>query len=151
LYGANRQAATPFRLHLTGLTGQLASQLEHTITTWQHVAYTPEEYTSVFSHDQLVYLTADSENVLDTFDPSKVYIIGGIVDHNRLVDITKIKAAEHGITTARLPFDKYVNAPSRKVITVNQGKSQPIKDMAWNGMEWNGRMAWQEWHGRMAL
>jgi Trm5-related predicted tRNA methylase len=32
---------------------------------------------------QVVYLTADSPHTLDVLDPTKAYVIGGLVDHNR--------------------------------------------------------------------
>ena len=38
----------------------------------------------IFPKVDLVYLTSDTDNVLSVVDTSKVYIIGGIVDHNRL-------------------------------------------------------------------
>lgn len=38
----------------------------------------------VFPKDDVVYLTAEADETLSTFRPGDVYIIGGIVDHNRL-------------------------------------------------------------------
>jgi tRNA (guanine9-N1)-methyltransferase len=38
----------------------------------------------LFPKEKLVYLTGDSPNVLEDIEEDKVYIIGAIVDHNRL-------------------------------------------------------------------
>lgn len=70
---------------------------------------------------QLVYLSADSEEELETLSPEEIYIIGGIVDHNRHKMLCQNKAEKLGIRTARLPIGKYIeNLPTRKVLTVNQ-------------------------------
>jgi tRNA (guanine9-N1)-methyltransferase len=44
----------------------------------------PRGYMDVFKKEELVYLTAESPNVIQTLEDDKVYIIGGLVDHNRL-------------------------------------------------------------------
>lgn len=41
-----------------------------------------------------MYLTADAEATVQSFDPSKVYVIGGIVDRNRLKGRTMQKALD---------------------------------------------------------
>lgn len=65
--------------------------------------------------DNLVYLTADSETVLDDLDPENIYIIGGLVDRNRFKGITMTKAQEQGIKTAKLPIGEYMKMSSSQV------------------------------------
>ena len=61
------------------------------------VEFTPNDYLnhlSNFKKSDIVYLTADSPNVLENLDPSKAYVIGGIVDRNRYLNLTFNKAKE---------------------------------------------------------
>lgn len=70
--------------------------------------------------DKLVYLTADSENLIDELDPEKIYLIGGIVDHNRHKLLTFNKAKSQGIAHARLPIrESGVQLTTSCVLTVN--------------------------------
>ena len=68
---------------------------------------------------KLVYLTSDSENTLAKLEDDKIYIIGGIVDRNRLKRLTFEKAETCGIQTAKLPISDYLNMFSTKVLTCN--------------------------------
>ena len=71
------------------------------------------------STKQLVYLTSDAEETLETLDPSCAYIIGGIVDRNRLKGITHKKAIAQGIRTAKLPIREHMQLFATHVLTVN--------------------------------
>lgn len=43
-----------------------------------------EPFYEAFDPSQMVYLSPESENVLEDIDDNTVYIVGAIADHNRL-------------------------------------------------------------------
>jgi tRNA (guanine9-N1)-methyltransferase len=52
-------------------------------------------------------------------EDDKVYIIGGIVDRNRLKRAAISRAEELGIATAKLPITDYLSMATTKVLTCN--------------------------------
>ncbi|KAH9965974.1 guanine-1-methyltransferase-domain-containing protein [Russula dissimulans] len=73
------------------------------------------------SRDCVVYLTADSSDVLEELKEGETYIIGGICDHNRYKNLCLDKAKESGVRAAQLPIGRYLShLATRKVLTVNQ-------------------------------
>jgi len=72
------------------------------------------------NNNDIVYLTSDSETVLQDLDNTKIYVIGGIVDRNRLRRAALDRANELGVTTARLPIDEHMQmGEATRVLTVN--------------------------------
>ena len=68
---------------------------------------------------ELIYLSADAEEELETIDNKHIYIIGGLLDHNRLKFATLHRAKELNIRAARLPIGKFVLIQRRHVLTIN--------------------------------
>ncbi|KAJ1974936.1 tRNA (guanine(9)-N(1))-methyltransferase [Dimargaris verticillata] len=117
--GANRRA----RLMATEFHGRAKERFETRMSgyeNWQEFKFESQGYLDLFDKDRLVYLTADSDTVLQALDESKVYIIGAFVDKNRHKGLTFKKAQEQGIATAQLPIGDHLKMASRKVLTVNQ-------------------------------
>ncbi|XP_054664985.1 tRNA methyltransferase 10 homolog B isoform X2 [Grus americana] len=74
----------------------------------QKMDTTEESYLDLFPLDAIVYLTPDSENVLEDIDPSKVYVLGGLVDESIHKKLTLQRAQEQSLQTARLPIREYM-------------------------------------------
>nr|DBA28200.1 TPA: hypothetical protein GDO54_008597 [Pyxicephalus adspersus] len=86
LYGSNRKAAKPFWLYLTGF-------VQHSLL-----------------YDECVRMNDGFVNylvILEDIDPSKVYVLGGLVDESIQKKVTYHKAKENGLQTARLPIQEY--------------------------------------------
>ena len=83
---------------------------------------------------KLVYLTADSKNDIKELDPEDVYIIGGIVDRNRYINLTLNKAEEQGIRHGKLPIGDYMQLQSSTVLTVNHVFE--ILGLQFNNKDW---------------
>lgn len=65
-----------------------------------------------------VYLSADAPAALDGLSQDITYIIGGLVDHNRLKGICFGKADSLGIPSLRLPIADNVVLSGSKILTV---------------------------------
>ncbi|XP_061526159.1 tRNA methyltransferase 10 homolog C [Phycodurus eques] len=113
--GANRRANEPYHLHFCNLQPDGAYMKEllkrYGAETWDRLLITSTEGQAVdlFPRDRLVYLTADSPNVLRTFDHSKVYIIGALVDRSILSGLSLANAKRLKLATARLPLDEFLH------------------------------------------
>uniref|UniRef100_K3WPP4 tRNA (guanine(9)-N(1))-methyltransferase n=1 Tax=Globisporangium ultimum (strain ATCC 200006 / CBS 805.95 / DAOM BR144) TaxID=431595 RepID=K3WPP4_GLOUD len=121
-YGVNRRSDSPATTYITSLTGETKDNLVKIggFPEWMAFKSTPRCYIDLFKKESLVYLTADSPNTITKLSRDKVYIIGGIVDRNRLKGITYKKAQEQGIETAKLPLDQVVEmGGATRVLTVN--------------------------------
>lgn len=120
-YSLNRRADAPLQLHITSCSGPIHKKMSSTAGSlkWD-LHYREEAYTETFEKDQIVYLTSDSPNVVEQLDHDKVYIIGGLVDHNRCKGVCFEKALEANVHHARLPIDEYLVMKSRKVLTIDQ-------------------------------
>ncbi|KAK4744984.1 hypothetical protein SAY87_011296 [Trapa incisa] len=122
-YALNGKSPMPAHLWLTGCDAYMGSQLWSLsgLDKWI-VEKERRPYIEALNDQKsnMVYLTADSETVLDVLDINKIYIVGGLVDRNRWKGITKKKAQDQGIQTAKLPIGSYLKMSSSQVLTVNQ-------------------------------
>lgn len=113
--GWNRRAADPFHLHFCGLQpdGAYLHELRRRYgsQTWDRLMITATERThlEMFPQQDLVYLTADSKQVLQEFDHSKVYIIGAMVDRSIHSGVSLANAKRLRLATARLPLDEHLD------------------------------------------
>ncbi|XP_015786247.1 tRNA (guanine(9)-N1)-methyltransferase-like [Tetranychus urticae] len=65
------------------------------------VEATSKSYFDLFPREKLVYLTADTDNVLQ-YDPDDIYIIGGMIDAQTNEPVSAAKAEKEGLRTAKL-------------------------------------------------
>lgn len=83
VYTRNRRSDAPMQLHITSFNKRSKDEMaRHDGHENWDIYFHSEEYIEVFPKQNLVYLTSESENVINTLENNKVYIIGGLVDHN---------------------------------------------------------------------
>jgi len=117
-HSANRRAGYPMRVVFASLTGRTAEKLCVGAENWT-VQHETRGYLELFKAEHLIYLSSESDTPLDTIDPTLVYVVGGLVDHNRHKGLTHRKAVEAGVRTARLPIDEHLDMSQRRVLAVN--------------------------------
>jgi tRNA (guanine9-N1)-methyltransferase len=134
-YASNKRAKYPTTVRVTSLTGSTLEQLQKVsgMDRWSHRAFyhTPQSIFQAYAptmidamkkqreRPQFCYLTGDSDTVLETLQDNTIYIIGGIVDRNRLKHATLDRAQSLGMVTAKLPLAEYCTIGTTKVLTCN--------------------------------
>lgn len=124
VYTENRKSSMPIKLHFTSIKEN--SRIENSLSrndgykNWD-VKIHQESYLDLFEHKSIVYLTSDSDNVLNEVEPHTVYIIGGLVDHNHQKGLTLKLAQKNGLRTARLPLSEHIEMKTRSVLTIVHG------------------------------
>lgn len=123
-YGRNVREVNPFYLAVTGLKkdSKILLNLEKKagFKRWK-MKWTEKEVDEYFkSCKKIIYLTPDSENVLQELEVGNCYVIGGIIDKNRHKGICENKAKELNIETARFPIkESEMLLTSSHVLTTN--------------------------------
>ena len=121
-YSCVKMAATSPPLIFTSFNDTWKELFERVLASkWNNkiVQFTDKPVTEITDLSNIVYLTADTENVCKELDPNKYYVIGCIIDHNSKKNLTRDFAMEHGIRMERLPIQEYIKMEGRKVLTVN--------------------------------
>jgi tRNA (guanine9-N1)-methyltransferase len=87
-YAKNRRMDSPFQFYFTSCSNVLKNLLEKSgLSNWD-IHLHESHFLDVFSQENkqnICYLTSDSPNEIDDFEENKIYIIGGLVDHNHHV------------------------------------------------------------------
>lgn len=130
LYGSNRKASQPFHLLLTDLETESRLYKECVRKNDGFVHYqmdvTEKSCLELFQRDNIIYLTPDSEEALESVEADMVYVLGGLVDESIQKKISYQRARECNIRTARLPVEVYMikkDNPKNfysKILAINQ-------------------------------
>jgi len=128
VYSSNKASSSPADLHFvclnkSGETYRLCCEknegFEHYVVNMDQKAVT-----EVFDPSEIIYLTPDSENVIDVLEASKVYVIGGLVDDSVKKNTSKVFSEQSNLQTGRLPIEEYMTRGEtgtyKQILTINQ-------------------------------
>ncbi|GFE52908.1 1-deoxy-D-xylulose-5-phosphate synthase [Babesia ovis] len=120
-YAFNRSAEKPVNLVICGIQeGSYVEKYFKKISGTNNWMCTLE-YKSVdelFDSEKIVYLSADAEEVLEDISQDGIYVIGGIVDRNRLKGIALNRSKHIGAKCKRLPIKEYVKLTHSHVLSI---------------------------------
>lgn len=120
-YSANRRSELPFELEVSSFNGELSDTFktiypEH--ERWD-VNFNSDHFIKTEADpEKVIYLTPDSDHVLEDINADFTYVIGGIVDKNRFKGKTFESANSLNIKTARLPVPEYIDLKTSPVLTI---------------------------------
>ena len=119
-YSNNRRVPNPIQFYLTSFTGKCLEMMEKNVgyRNWD-VNFCSQNYLETFNPAEVVYLTSDSENIIKELDSKKVYVIGGLVDHNGHKGLCHNLAIQSGVSHGKLPIEEYLEMKTSRVLTID--------------------------------
>lgn len=138
IYALNRQSDNPCQLYISSLKDKIFDRFAKTNSGYKSwdINISDKDYIELFSvntdsecestssniNNQIIYLTGDSDETLSTVDDiledtSKIYVIGGLVDHNRHKNLCLSRARERNIKTAQIPIKNHLQLCQRHILS----------------------------------
>ncbi|KAL7735902.1 hypothetical protein ACLKA6_002352 [Drosophila palustris] len=121
IYTINRRSEQPLRLHFTGIKrdGHIHDSFKKNDgwENWNVEYHFDRLHTDIFDKEKVIYLTCESDTVLEKPQPGHTYVIGGLVDHNHFKGLCHQRATTDGLATARLPLSEHVDMKTRSVLS----------------------------------
>jgi tRNA (guanine9-N1)-methyltransferase len=99
-----------------------------------------EEFDDNIPKSSIIYLSPDSDEILEELSTDTLYVIGGLVDESVQKHSTLSFAGSHQIKTAKLPIEKYCQRSTqggsyKQILTINQVFE--ILLSKFNGLSWS--------------
>ncbi|VVD03588.1 unnamed protein product [Leptidea sinapis] len=100
-YSINRRSVSPLQFYVTsfGEKSKIDISRHNGYENWD-IQFHEVSYLDIFPKDKLIYLTSESENIIENFEEGAYYIIGGLGLCHKI-------AQEQGIRHGQLPLNKY--------------------------------------------
>jgi tRNA (guanine9-N1)-methyltransferase len=122
LYGFMRRTERPCHVWFASLEDSMRELIFHidNASSWP-IHFRTESVLELFPPDKhrIVYLSPDATEVLDDVVADTVYVVGGIVDRNRLKNATVDEAETLGLKAARLPIFETLQLRMNNSLNVN--------------------------------
>jgi tRNA (guanine9-N1)-methyltransferase len=127
-YLAKRHCEYEVGLTVTSFNKNLKNRFDSVIShykQWQNIEFATNDHleellpTDPAELQKYVYLTADTDEIIQELEPGHTYIIGGIVDKNRHKELCLKKAQKLGLRVGKLPIDKYIEINGRQVLATS--------------------------------
>ncbi|CDK24415.1 unnamed protein product [Kuraishia capsulata CBS 1993] len=129
-YSDNRRNKYHVDLQICSFNKRLKQRFETTLsdyTNWDdNIQFLEDDLEAVLKSEDpesdlsnVVYLSADTDDVLEELKEGEIYVVGGIVDKGRHKFLCKNKAEKLGIKTKRLPIDEFIKLSGRRVLATS--------------------------------
>lgn len=142
LSGCCCRSPQPVALTVTSFTGALAAFATHMGAAAWPINKHSESLLELYSPDSIVLMSPDAQEPLTNIDPTKVYVIGGIVDKTVQKGLTMEFAAQHNLPAYRLPVKEYAQQLGMDFAGANTRPILTAADVATALIEYNRTGDW---------